>query len=69
MSDINESRTTSTAGTLLRVLLWTVLVLTAAGNAVGSLLGIDTAVRLVLGGVAVVCIVTLVAMYLAGRRE
>ncbi|MBW4720467.1 hypothetical protein [Saccharothrix obliqua] len=49
-------------------LLWAVLLLTAAGNATGSFIGVGETPRMILGGVAVLCIVLLVVLAVRDRN-
>lgn len=53
----------------LRALLWAVLVLSAAANAVASLSGMSTPVRLAFGVTAALCVLALVVDSARGRRR
>lgn len=55
-------------GLALRLFLWIVLVLTAVGNLVTSLTGMNTLVPLAFGLTAVLCIIALVADHMRRRR-
>jgi hypothetical protein len=49
-------------------LLWLVLVISAATNAVGSLTGLDFTLRTIAGSVALVCAGFLIAGYVRRRK-
>lgn len=49
--------------------MWTVLVMSAIGNAIASLARFSTAVALPLGLVTVLCIALLIRGWSAGRRS
>ncbi|MBE8521931.1 hypothetical protein ILP97_31355 [Amycolatopsis sp. H6(2020)] len=50
------------------VLLWLVLVVSAAVNAAGPLVGLGLPVRMVAGGIAVAAIAMLITRYVRRRR-
>lgn len=57
------------SGARVRALLWVVLVISAAGNAVSSLGELGTLISLGFGIVTVLCIVLLIVSHLRGRRQ
>ncbi|MEV7549289.1 hypothetical protein AB0N89_06665 [Amycolatopsis sp. NPDC089917] len=63
---MNDSK--NTGGALVTASLWLVLLAGAATNSVGQFAGLDFTLRMVAGGVSVVCIVLLVIRHLARRK-
>jgi hypothetical protein len=55
-------------GTIVRALIWTVLVISAVGNSVSSFAGLPTLVHLGFGVVTAICIVVLSLQYLQQHR-
>ncbi|GAA4538286.1 hypothetical protein [Amycolatopsis samaneae] len=67
MSKHNESGQVQRRGGAVAALLWLVLLASGAANAAGTAIGLDETMRMIAGGVAVVCIAGLVTYY--ARRK
>ncbi|MEU3623713.1 hypothetical protein BS329_37150 [Amycolatopsis coloradensis] len=61
--------TKNAGGTMVTASLWLVFLVSAAANAIGQFAGMDWTLRMIAGGVSVVCIVLLVIRYVARRRS
>lgn len=66
--DHDASRGEVTRATVVRALLWLVLVISAVGNMVASYSGSGAPAHLMCGAVTALCVTALVAQRLRGRR-